>query len=113
MQRLGDGAKTRFALIKTYGTGVDAYQRPIRKPVNATLVVAVNGVLKNASSFSFDDMTADVVFAPGSIPSSGQTVTAGYEFDVAVRFDTDTLSASLTAFKAGQFPAIPLIEVML
>jgi uncharacterized protein (TIGR02217 family) len=38
-------------------------------------------------------------------------VTAGYEFDVPVRFDTDRLSVSLRAFKAGQIPSIPLIEV--
>jgi uncharacterized protein (TIGR02217 family) len=60
----------------------------------------------------FDAASGEIVFAAGSIPAPGKTVTAGYEFDVPVRFDTDSLSASLTAFKAGQFPAIPLIEVL-
>jgi len=109
----GDGVKTRFALVKTYGVDGDAYQRPIRKPVVSSLTVAVGGVVKVSSVFSFDMGTGEVVFAAGSIPESGQVVSAGYEFDVPVRFDTDSLSASLTAFKAGQFPAIPLIEVLL
>lgn len=109
----GDGVKTRFALIKTYGSGSDAYHRPVRKPIVSGLTVAVGGVVTSAEAFSFDSATGEVVFAVGVIPGSGQIVTAGYEFDVPVRFDTDSLSASLTAFKAGQFPAIPLIEVLL
>ena len=51
------------------------------------------------------------MFAPGAIPGAGLEVTAGYEFDVPVRFDTERMSMSLTAFKAGQIPSIPLIEV--
>lgn len=109
----GDGVKTRFALVKTYGAGSDAYQRPIRKPVVSSLTVTVGGVVKSTAVYSFDAATGEVVFAAGAIPASGQAVSAGYEFDVPVRFDTDSLSASLTAFKAGQFPAIPLIEVLL
>ncbi|MBX3597058.1 MAG: DUF2460 domain-containing protein [Rhizobiaceae bacterium] len=107
----GDGTKRRFSLCKTYGSGAQAYMRPIRKPLLSTLVVAINGV--TANTWEFDDDTGDIVFAPGSVPPGGAQVTAGYEFDVPVRFDTDSLSASLTAFKAGQFPAIPLLEVRL
>jgi uncharacterized protein (TIGR02217 family) len=40
-------------------------------------------------------------------------VTAGYEFDVPVRFDMEQLSISLAAFTAGHIPSIPLIEVSL
>ena len=54
-----------------------------------------------------------MVFALGSIPGAGEEVTAGYEFDVPVRFDTERISVSLTAFKAGQIPSIPLVEVRL
>ena len=53
------------------------------------------------------------MFDAGSIPADGATVTAGYEFDVPVRFDTERLSVSLKAFKAGQIPSIPLVEVLL
>lgn len=110
----GDGTLSRFKLVKNYGIGADAYARPIRKPVSGSLRVAVAGVEKtNVTQFSFDDVTGEVVFSMGSIPSIGQAVTAGYEFHVPVRFDADQLSASLTAFKAGQVPTIPLAEVLL
>jgi uncharacterized protein (TIGR02217 family) len=110
----GNGTLSRFKLAKNYGTGADAYARPIRKPVSGTLRVAVAGVEKMLSThFSFDDATGEIVFLPGSLPSNSQAVTAGFEFHVPVRFDADQLSASLTAFKAGQVPAIPLAEVLL
>lgn len=107
----GDGTARRFALAKTYGAGPDAYRRPVEKPVAGTLRIAVAGVERAATDFSFDEATGEVVFASGSAPGNGQAVTAGYEFDVPVRFDTDRLSVSLRAFKAGQIPSIPLIEV--
>lgn len=109
----GDGTTARFALVKVYGTGDDAYRRLIGKPVAGTLRVAVDGEAVAAPDFSFDDASGEIVFAPSAIPGAGQAVTAGYEFDVPVRFDTERLSISLKAFKAGQIPSIPLIEVQL
>lgn len=110
----GNGTLARFKLVKNYGSGADAYARPIRKPASGTLRVAVASVEKTVSThFSFDDATGEIVFVPGSIPSNGQAVTAGFEFHVPVRFDSDQLSASLTAFKAGHVPTIPLAEVLL
>jgi uncharacterized protein (TIGR02217 family) len=40
-------------------------------------------------------------------------VTAGFEFDVPVRFDIDRLEINLTSFAAGDIPAVPLVEVRL
>jgi uncharacterized protein (TIGR02217 family) len=109
----GDGAKVRYPLIKRYGAGSDAYIRSVRKPVPGSLKVMVGGVDLPLSKFSFDGETGEVVFAANSIPPTGTAVTAGYEFDVPVRFDAERMSMSLTAFKAGQIPSIPLIEVQL
>ena len=110
----GDGVRVRFSLIKSYGEGDDAYQRLIARPVLDTLRVAVDGVEKSSpGDWTFDFATGEIVFAPGSVPGSGLAVTAGYEFDVPVRFDAERMSMSLTAFKAGQIPSIPLIEVRL
>jgi uncharacterized protein (TIGR02217 family) len=109
----GNGANTRFRLMKTYGSGPDAYARPIRKPAGGTLRVAVAGVEKALTThFSFDDAAGEIVFAAGSVPANGAVVTAGYEFHAPVRFDVDRLTVSLTAFKAGQAPTIPLVEVL-
>jgi uncharacterized protein (TIGR02217 family) len=109
---IGDGVTDRFSLVKVYGSGEDAYRRAIRKPVSGSLRVAVAGIEASTPAvFSFDDATGEIVFALGAIPSDGLAITCGYEFDVPVRFDTERISISLKAFKAGQIPSIPLIEV--
>lgn len=109
----GDGTTRRFALVKTYGTQEAAYERPIAKPVAETLRVAVDGAEASAGeAFSFDDATGEIVFAAGFAPEEGAEVTAGYAFDVPVRFDADRLEVSLSSFRAGQIPTIPLIEIV-
>jgi uncharacterized protein (TIGR02217 family) len=108
----GDGTERRFKLIKRYGTGDDAYARLISRPLVATLRVAIDTAELSASAgFSFDETSGEIVLAQP--PSNGVAVTAGYEFDVPVRFDSDRMSVSLTAFNAGQIPSIPLVEVQL
>ncbi len=109
----GDGTTQRFPLVKLYGEDEDAYRRLIRKPAVATLRVAVGGTELSADAFGFDHAAGEVVFAADFIPANGKEVTSGYEFDVPVRFDTDRIEISLKAFKAGQIPSIPLIEVQL
>jgi uncharacterized protein (TIGR02217 family) len=109
----GDGTASRFGLVKVYGMGVDAYRRPIMRPVAGTLRVAVGGTEMSPPQFAFDEAGGEIVFSPGAIPGDGEAVTAGYEFDVPVRFDTERIAISLKAFKAGQIPSIPLIEVQL
>jgi uncharacterized protein (TIGR02217 family) len=104
---LGDGAKARFKLTKAYGEGPDSYRRFISRPVAGTLVVAVDG---EEVASGFDWSSGEVVL--DAVPGPGVRVTAGYEFDVPVRFDTERISISLTAFKAGQIPSIPLVEVL-
>ncbi len=106
----GDGLRARFPLIKTYGSGETSYERSIRLAEAATLKVAVAGVEAVAGTdVSLDDETGELVFA--SPPPAEATVTAGFLFDVPVRFDTDRLEVSLTHFEAGDIPSIPLIEI--
>ena len=38
-------------------------------------------------------------------------MTAGFHFDVPVRFDTDYLEIDMQAFEAGAIPKIPILEV--
>lgn len=110
---VGDGEQRHFALVKTYGEGPDAYHRTISRPVADSVLITVAGVPKIAGTdYSIDGNTGEVAFDPEAIPAEGEIVTAGFEFDVPVRFDTDHLSASITAFKAGQIPSIPLVEVL-
>jgi uncharacterized protein (TIGR02217 family) len=78
--------------------------------VAGTVRLAQNGV-EQMSGWSVDTTTGVVTFT--SAPGSGVAVAAGFEFDVPVRFDTDALSANLESFRAGEIPAIPIIEIRL
>jgi uncharacterized protein (TIGR02217 family) len=108
----GDGATASFQLVKTYG-GVHApYARPIQKPVPGSVRVAVAGIEKTiATDFTLDTTTGMVTFLSGHVPASGAAITAGFLFDVPVRFDTDYLEVDLSAFAAGAIPKIPLLEI--
>jgi uncharacterized protein (TIGR02217 family) len=109
---LGDGTRTEFQLIKTYGSLHAPYARPIAKPVAGSVRVAVNGLEAEAGTgFSIDHTTGLVTFLPGHVPAEGEAVTAGYLFDVPARFDTDFLEVDLAAFAAGAIPAIPVVEI--
>ena len=109
---VGDGERRTFQLVKRYGDTAAGYERAIVKPVAGTVRVAVAGVEMAASGFECDPVSGIVAFAPGHAPASGAAITAGFEFDVPVRFDTDRIDASLAAFRAGRIPAIPLMEIL-
>jgi uncharacterized protein (TIGR02217 family) len=107
----GDGATTVFQLAKTYGDDADAYVRQIKKPVAGTVQVAVAGVALAPGGFSVDATTGLVTLA--SAPAAGQAVTAGFQFDVPVRFDADRIDMTLESFEAARLVAVPLIEIRL
>ena len=65
----------------------------------------------NVHSNHTDVATGLVTFA--SAPADGAAITAGFEFDVPVRFDTDSLLVNLANFQAGEVPSLPLVEVLL
>jgi uncharacterized protein (TIGR02217 family) len=110
----GDGAQRSFTLVKTYGAGFAPYAREIRKPVAGSVRIAVNGVEKGAGlDFDVDASTGVVSFRAGRAPPLGASVTAGFFFDVPVRFDTDYLEIDFAAFDAGEIPKIPIIEISL
>ena len=109
---VGTGVLATFQLVKHYTSGVRTWVRAIRKPVVGTVSVAVNGVPKvNGTQFNTDSSTGLVTFTPGNIPGANQAVTAGFEFDVPVRFDNDLLQTTLTVERMGEIRSIPLIEV--
>ncbi|WP_137389929.1 DUF2460 domain-containing protein [Rhodoligotrophos defluvii] len=106
----GDGTQTIFQLVKHYASGPVSYIRPIAKPAAGTVRAAVAGIEQSLGvDFTVDVTTGLVTFA--AAPVAGAAVTAGFAFDVPVRFDTDMLDINLTAFQAGEIPNIPLVEV--
>jgi uncharacterized protein (TIGR02217 family) len=64
-------------------------------------------------NISCDTATGRVTFAPGHVPAPGASITAGFTFDVPVRFDTDMIEVDLSAFEAGEIPRIPVVEIIL
>ena len=98
----GDGVRTAFPLTKDYG-GV---ARRITRPTPGSVRVAVGGVetsgwtLRTGGVVEFD-----------AAPAAGQAVTAGFRFDVPVRFEEDRLSVNRATFLAGEAISVPLIEV--
>ncbi|MDQ0317828.1 DUF2460 domain-containing protein [Amorphus orientalis] len=111
---IGDGATAGFQLVKTYGSVHAPWTRTIAKPVGESVRVAVAGAEVTAGvAFTVDAGTGLVTFYPGYVPAVGQAVTAGFRFDVPVRFDTDRLEVSLTAFSAGSLPSVPIVEIRL
>jgi uncharacterized protein (TIGR02217 family) len=107
----GDGAMATFQLVKTYGAGFAPYAREIKKPVAGSVRVAVAGSELAGTAFSCDATTGVVTFLAGHTPPAGAAITAGFLFDVPVRFDTDYLEVDLSAFAAGAIPKIPLVEI--
>jgi uncharacterized protein (TIGR02217 family) len=108
----GDGTTFAFQLAKTYGSAFNPWTRTITKPVAGTVAVAVGGVVQTpAIAYTVDHATGLVTFEPGHIPAAAQPITAGFEFDVPVRFDTDRLEISLQGFRHGAIPSIPVVEI--
>lgn len=103
----GDGVRTDFALVKRYGEGGDAEVRRVTRPETGTVRVAVGGA-EVAGGWSLESGGTVRFDAP---PADGQQVEAGYAFDVPVRFAEDRLDVSLGAWRSGEVPAIPLVEV--
>ena len=106
----GDGQVTDFALRKAYASGEETYWRPINKPVANRVFVAIDGQLQSEGSDYYVNIETGLIsFALP--PAPGQAVTAGFEFDVPVRFELDTIETNVTSFSAGQIPNVPVVEV--
>ena len=106
----GDGVTTEFQINKTYRSGAQSYTRPISKLVLGTILVGIqNDVLTETVHYTVDIDTGLVSFAVA--PDEGAEISAGFEFDVPVRFDTDRIQTSVASFQAGDVPNVPIVEV--
>ncbi len=105
----GDGTITQFQLTKRYGGSFDPHDRAITKPVATSLRVALDGVEISTSLYVLNDLTGIITF--NTAPGAGVATTAGFEFDIPVRFENDHLNIELTGFDAANAPSVPVIEV--
>ena len=104
----GNGAATLFQLTKRYTSGAQSWTRAITKPVAGTVTIALNGATQ-ASGWSVSTATGLITFT--TAPAAGVAITAGFEFDVPVRFDTDALDVTLDLERLGSITSIPLLEI--
>ncbi len=100
---LGDGTTTTFPLAKHYGAAV----RFITRPVASSVLVAVDGALMNAGWA----LGAGGLISFTLAPPAGKNITAGFQFDVPVRFQDDQLSVSASTFRAGDSASVPIVEI--
>jgi uncharacterized protein (TIGR02217 family) len=103
----GDGVRTAFPLIKRYGTGASAQKRVITRPRAATVIVAVNGAAVT-SGWSLNSQ-GQILFQ--TAPVAGASITAGFRFDVPVRFANDRIDAARATFGATDMASVMLIEI--
>lgn len=107
---VADGKADSFMLNKTYASGAFHYVRPITKPVLGTVRMGIEGdEMYEGVHFEVDTATGRVTF--DRVPDAGREITAGFEFDVPVRFDTDRIQTSMASFQAGDVPNVPVVEV--
>lgn len=106
----GDGATVVFPLMKTYRSGAFSYARPITKPVQGSVRIGLaQDEMREAVDYEVDETTGLITFVHP--PSEEEQITAGFEFDVPVRFDTDRIQTSVASFQAGDVPNVPVVEV--
>lgn len=130
---IGDGSTTKFQLMKNYIDDVMdiMYQRKISKPITDTVKVFTY----DASALTLNDIalqrkikaeftataptalkgvtvdTTTGIITLGTAPAAKIAVVASFDFDVPVRFDTDSMSRNYQAYKAHQWTDIPIIEL--
>ncbi len=106
----GDGQTVVFQLLKSYRSGGHSYARPIAKPVMGTVRVGVEqDALREAVDYTLDAATGRITLTHP--PAEGQVISAGFEFDVPVRFDTTSIQTSVASVQAGDVPNVPVVEV--
>lgn len=106
---VGDGTNKVFQLVKNYNSGGFGYVRDIRKPVAGSTVLIGKAGVNQASGWTVHIVTGVITFT--TAPTLGQAITAGYEFDVPVRFDAEQLTISIDAFNHGSIPQIAIKEI--
>lgn len=105
----GNGTNKIFQLVKKYTVGSTTQTLNITKPVSGTVLVGVNGTLKTETTdYTIDYSTGIMTFV--TAPGNTLLVSAGFEYDLECRFDTDELSSSIDDFNIYS-NSIPIVEI--
>jgi len=82
--------------------------RLIAKPVPGTVKVYRDGI-EAMSGWAVNTATGVVTFT--TAPAAGVQVTADFEFDVPVRFDSDQMDITIETYQLGSWGQIPVLEI--
>jgi uncharacterized protein (TIGR02217 family) len=104
----GDGVQAQFQLVKRYPSGSVAEIRTVTKPVAGTVRIYKDAV-EQLSGWSVSVTTGLITFA--TPPAVGVEITADFEFDVPVRFDTDHMAVTIETFRLHRWQQIPIVEL--
>lgn len=105
---IGDGINKKFQLIKNYGVREYNFSRIISKPVNGTVLIYIDNI-NQAGNFSVDYSSGIILFTQP--PAINSKISASFEFDVPVRFDTDSLSIMSSGKDRYQIEDLQIIEI--
>lgn len=105
----GDGVTRTFQLKKTYVRGSQTYVRDIHLPVLSTVLIGVAGMDPGAV-WSVSRPGGEVTF--NAAPTPGQSITAGYLYDVEVRFESDdAFEGIVQSYAVSGYASLTLVEV--
>ena len=102
------GGETSVQLVRDYTNGGRTYQRTITKPIAGTVQLYRDG---QAIASTVDTATGVVSFAPLVGGSPAPVLSADFEFDVPVRFDTDTLAIRQVTHARDAIAGLPIVEI--
>ena len=102
------GGETSAQLVRGYASGGQVHSRTITKPVAGSVQLYLDGA---PLASSVDTATGIVSFAvlPGGSPSA--VLSADFEFDVPVRFDTDALEIRQVTHARDAVQSLPIVEI--
>lgn len=99
-------------LIKTYNLDHDIIEeRIITKPVQNTVIIQINNQVIPTTQLNINYITGRITLLNQIINDSNSKITADFEFDVPVRFDTDYLPVTRENYNFYSLPNIELVEV--
>lgn len=116
---VGDNSTTEFQLVKTYTRGSLSYSRKITLPIVDSVIVALNAMDPTTADPTLPGgpYTWDVERETGVITfdhavRTGVIVTAGFLFDVRVRFESDdSLDVVMQSYRVDGCADLTFLEV--
>lgn len=111
-----NGTLATWQVFKRYTSGGINADRPLTKLVSGTVRCWVAGVERTigagTSQFQVNLATGVITLGATLAALSAQAIEAQAEFDVPCRFDVDALSLRLNAFEIGEWPDVPIVELV-